>query len=232
MEASKSAERLYEWDMNSTNCNVSLSGDHSTDNNIFQTHVSNITRTNNTKLLGEIANSRGFKIAALNIGCLLAHTDEIRVYMNLQTIDILALNETRLDKSISNGQMYIPGYILERKDRNRNGGGVALSYIRNTINYELMHELNEDQLEWLSIKVSKPKIKYFIVGTASTLDVLSNHLWKSLKVDIFGLETNILGDFNCNVGSTPLESHTKHLLDICDLYLYHQVITECTRITN
>ena len=39
------AERLYEWDKDSINLNVSLSDDHSSDNNnIFQTQVSNITR--------------------------------------------------------------------------------------------------------------------------------------------------------------------------------------------
>ena len=84
--------------------------------------------------------------------------------MNSKTIDILALNETRQEKSISNGQMYKSGYILERKDRNRNGEGVA-RFIRNTINYELMHELNDGQLEWLCVKVSKLQIKYFSVGT-------------------------------------------------------------------
>ena len=47
MEARKSAERLYEWDINSVNVNVSLSDDHSTDNNnIFQTQVCKITRNN------------------------------------------------------------------------------------------------------------------------------------------------------------------------------------------
>ena len=42
---------------------------------------------------------------------------------------------------------------------------------------------------------------------------------------------NIIGDFNCNVGATLLESHTKKLLDICNLYQYHQLIREPTRIT-
>ena len=64
-------------------------------------------------------------MADLNIGCLWAHIDKIRLYMNSQPIDILALNETRQGKSISNGQMYKSGYILERKDRDRNGEGVA-----------------------------------------------------------------------------------------------------------
>ena len=74
--------------------------------------------------------------------------------MKSEIIYILSLNETRQDKYISNAQMYISGYILERKERNRNGGRVALIN-RNTINYELMHELNDDQLEWLCVKVSK-----------------------------------------------------------------------------
>ncbi|CAH3017235.1 unnamed protein product, partial [Porites evermanni] len=42
---------------------------------------------------------------------------------------------------------------------------------------------------------------------------------------------NILGDLNCNVAACPLESHTKNLLEICNLYQYHQLINEHTRIT-
>ena len=76
----------------------------------------------------------------MNIGSLPALIDEIRLYMNSQTIDIRKL------LIYSNDQMYKSGYILERKDRNRNGEGVA-RFIRNTINYELMHELNDGQLE-------------------------------------------------------------------------------------
>ena len=89
-----------------------------------------------------------FKLAAVNIVSLQAHIDELRVYMHSKVIDILAINESRLSSSISNGEVSIPGYILERYDRNRDGGGVAL-YIRNTINYELLHDYDDDSLEWL-----------------------------------------------------------------------------------
>ena len=78
-------------------------------------------------------------MAALNIVSLQAHIDELRVYMHSKVIDILAINESRLCSSISNGEVSITGYILERNDRNRDGGGVAL-YIKNTINYELLHD--------------------------------------------------------------------------------------------
>ena len=46
--------------------------------------------------------------------------------MSTKSVDILAINETRLDCTISNGEINIPGYVIERKDRNRSGGGVAL----------------------------------------------------------------------------------------------------------
>ena len=44
-------------------------------------------------------------------------------------IDILALNETRLDPSISDGLVSVDGYDLIRADRNRNGGGVCMHAI-------------------------------------------------------------------------------------------------------
>ena len=80
-----------------------------------------------------------------------------------KSVDILAINETRLDSSFSNTAVSIPGYFLERMDRNRNGGGVAL-YIRNSFNYENIQSLDEN-LELLCVKVIKPKAKPFIVGT-------------------------------------------------------------------
>ena len=51
------------------------------------------------------------------------------------------------------------------------------------------------------------------------------------RIESVGLEVNIWGDLNCNVAACPLESHTKSLLEICNLYQYHQLINEHTRIT-
>ena len=92
------------------------------------------------------------------------HIDQLRIYMLPKTVDILAINETRLDSSILNGEVSIPGYTLERKDRNRSGGGVAL-YIRDSINYKRLNDLPDANLELISIQVSKPRVKPFIVCT-------------------------------------------------------------------
>ena len=65
---------------------------------------------------------RGFKIASLNI----AHIGELRLLMTNQSLDVLALNETRLSDTLDNNCVQIRGYDIIRRDRNRNVGGVCL----------------------------------------------------------------------------------------------------------
>ena len=38
-------------------------------------------------------------------------------------LEILAINESKLDDSFTDGEISIPGYTIVRKDRNRHGGG-------------------------------------------------------------------------------------------------------------
>ena len=50
----------------------------------------------------EFPNIKGFKMGMLNIVSLPKYIDEIRIILADQYFDVLALNETRLDKNISN----------------------------------------------------------------------------------------------------------------------------------
>ena len=161
--------------------------------------------------------------------------DQLRIYMLSKTVDILAINETRLDSSIQNGEVSIPGYTLERKDRNRNGGGVAL-YIRDSINYKRLIDLPDDNIELISIQVSKPKAKPFIVCTwyrppGSTTELMNRFEDVLQKLDSYHMEVDIIGDLNCNVAATSPDCSTQKLLDICDSYQYSQLIDQPTRIT-
>ena len=76
--------------------------------------------------LHDIVKSKGLKIASLNINSLLKHLDEIRVLLEKYTFDILAINESKIDNSISNNEIHILGYDIIRNDRNGYGGGVVL----------------------------------------------------------------------------------------------------------
>ena len=86
------------------------------------------------------------------------HIDELRVFLAASTIDILAINETRLDSSIHDNEVHIPDYEIVRRDRSfngRSGGGVCF-YIHNCINYSIRSDLCIDQLENLCIEIRKP----------------------------------------------------------------------------
>ena len=65
----------------------------------------------------------------------------------------------------------------------------------------------------------------------SNVDAMKDFELLVQRIESLGLEVNILGDLNCNVAACPLESQTKNLLEICNLYQYHQLINEHTRIT-
>lgn len=142
--------------------------------------------------------------------------------MYLKVIDIFVINEFCFSSLILNGEVFILGYILERNDWNRDGGGVVL-YIRNIINYEFLYDYDDDRFEWLGIKVNKFMIKFFIVGIWYRFFDVNVEILMVFElfidcIEMLGLEVNIIGDFNCNVGVIFLELYIKKLLDICNFY--------------
>jgi hypothetical protein len=76
--------------------------------------------------LHSIANIKGFKLACNNINSLYKHIDEIRYILMSSPLEVLAINESKLDNTITDGEIHIHGYVIIRKDRNRHGGGVAI----------------------------------------------------------------------------------------------------------
>ena len=50
---------------------------------------------------------------------------------------------------ILNSEIYLPGYEIVRRDRNRNGGGVCF-YIKTAISYSVRTDLNINNLENMS----------------------------------------------------------------------------------
>ena len=154
------------------------------------------------KLNGKIKNTRGFKIAQLNIRSLIRHIDQFRYFLKDKQFDIICLNETLLDETINDHEVNIIGYEILRKDRNRNGGGVAV-YVRNTINYISRTELDTDYLETITVEISKPRSKPFIVNCMyrppnSTVELFSAYEKLIEKLDSENKEIILIGDFNCD----------------------------------
>ena len=92
---------------------------------------------------------RGFKLASLNVTSIIKHIDELRVLLVDHSIDVLAINETRLDSTINDNEVHISGYEIVRRDRSVNGkfGGGVCFYVRCNINFLPRFDMSIDQLE-------------------------------------------------------------------------------------
>ena len=153
-------------------------------------------------------------------------------------IDILAINETKLDATIKDGEVHLPGYDVVRKDREsngRNGGGVCI-YVRSNINFQLRADLSPNNLECLTVEITKPRSKPFLLSTwyrppQSSPDLFSTFERIIDKIDAENLELYLMGDLNCNLLSEVVSNNSSHLLNIIDIYGLTQLITEPTRVT-
>ena len=130
------------------------------------------------------------------------------------------------------GEVHLPGYDVVRKDREsngRNGGGVCI-YVRSNINFQLRADLSPNNLECLTVEISKPRSKPFLVSTwyrppQSSPDLFSTFERIIDKIDAENLELYLMGDLNCNLLSEVVSNNSSHLLNIIDIYGLTQLIT-------
>ena len=142
-----------------------------------------------------------------------------------KSVHILAINETKLDSTIKDSEVHLPGFDIVRKDRDingRNGGGVCI-YVRSNINFQLRADLSPSNLECFTIEITKPRSKPFLVSTwyrppQSSPDLFSTFETIIDKIDAENLELYLLGDLNCNLLSEAVDNNSSHLLNIMDIY--------------
>ena len=122
--------------------------------------------TNHHKPVPSFLTERGLLICSLNAHLLLKHKPEIKMILRENKIDILALNETKIDEIVDDSLISIDGYFHERHDRNRFGGGVLI-YIKDTITYERLQNDNTKlcDLETITIQVKPKYAKPFVIIT-------------------------------------------------------------------
>ena len=180
---------------------------------------------------------RGFVTAALNINSLLAHLDDLNFFLLDSKIDVLAINETKIDISVNDNEIYLPGFEVVRKDRSvngRSGGGVCI-YLRSNINYQIRNDLCDDRHECVVIEIIRPHSRPFIVSTwykppNSPQDIFRQFESSIDKVDSEQKDFYLLGDLNCNLHNGS-NHNSSTLTNILDIYGLSQLISEPTRIT-
>ena len=174
-------------------------------------------------------------MASLNITSLVKHIDELRIWISNQSLDLLVINETRLNSAIRDSYISLEGYDLIRKDWNRIGGGVCLC-IRDMVNFKTRFNLILEGLEAICVQVHNPKSKPFAtVGCyrPPNSDNLFLENFESViaKLDAQDREIFILGDLNCNYLTTNPNSYTTHLKNVSNVYQLSQIYKEPNRLT-
>ena len=173
----------------------------------------------------------GFKVLHFNISSLISNLSELIHIVHDLNIDVISLNETRLDVHIYNDELKIPEYKLFRKDRNRNGGGVAL-YIHSRINPSALNIQTNIESVWATVKTKSRNINIGSIyrppsSLASYFDNIIDCIEQATQN---GYELIILGDlnFNCITSDNSVESHVEMLQNTFDV---KQLIHSPTRVT-
>ena len=174
-------------------------------------------------------------MAMLNVASLVKHLDEIRLILLDKKLDVLAINETRLDSTNFDELVSIVGYNVLRADRDRNGGGVCI-YIRCHVNYTLRPDLVPTDLEAVCVEINQANSQSFIISSIYRPPCSTNEVFKKIEkliklIDGESKQLYIFGDLNCNMLQLNL-STTKKLQEIMELYQLTQLIDSPTRITN
>ena len=194
------------------------------------------TASTNYECIGEkVKTISGISIAHLNVCSLVKNIDEIRLMLNKAKIDIITFCETRLDSTISDNEIYVDGYNVVRNDRNRNGGGVII-YVNSRLNYKVLEEFHNYNLELACIEVDLNKQKPFLLLSLYRPPDSGIGVFDDIENVLQSVETRfcdyiLIGDMNCDLLHKTPSNYTKRLRSIADEYCLTQCVTKATRIT-
>jgi Reverse transcriptase (RNA-dependent DNA polymerase) len=137
---------------------------------------------------------------------------------HLSEFDVTIFTETKIDANVTNGSLHLPGFTINRRDRNSHGGGVC-SYIRDTLKPVCLNDV-QDKYATRGLEVTVDKV---VLGRRSTkllfigvyrppnsgvgwFDIFNDLI---LEVTLFG-SLCILGDLNADL--LDANSRTSRLL--------------------
>ena len=97
----------------------------------------------------------GLKLEHINVRGLIGKFNEITLLLEESNIDILAITEIHLDRSVRNEAVKITDYEVERYDRDKNGGGCLLYWkeiLDVTVN-SVMNATKATESVWIELHI-------------------------------------------------------------------------------
>ena len=176
-----------------------------------------------------------FKTAHLNVRSLRHKLDEVRLLLQNLNIDILCVSETRLDQTICDSHVARHGYQITRCDHTYNGyGGVAI-YVRDTITFQVRHDINtseELEMMWIEIpaRPNKDVLIACIYRPPSAPASYYNHIVDTLERASSFDKFMIVGDTNYNYEFNEDLYHNPIFM-LENMFMLKQLILSPTRVT-
>ena len=106
--------------------------------------------------------NRSFRIAALTVVSLRRHFCKIERVINEHKLQILGLSKTRLSEDIKDPEVDLEGFEIHRKDRNINGGGVAI-YVNSRISHNRRYDIDDPLLKVVAVEIISTRAKSYVV---------------------------------------------------------------------
>ena len=182
---------------------------------------------NITSLRSQFYGCHGLRFLFLNVNSLYSKIHEIEWFVGSARIDVLGLAETKIDDSISDSSISIPGFVLFRRDRSKNGGGVAL-YVRSTLQPVL--ECIHSDLEALVVKLPKLKIHFTVTYLPPSCTAATRNSLRKFIGNFSSLRNIVFGDFNIDALSDSATSSA--FIGSLATAGFAQLVSEFTRVTD
>ena len=204
------------------------------DNAQRNSEIKDLTEKSKSDLLGLIKlrneNPNNPNIAYLNINSLREKIVNLREICLKSSIDILCVDETKLDASYPNVQFHIEGYQFPpfRRDRNKHGGG-KMVFVRNNIIAQRLESLQEKESETICIEVTISKKSWCITFADRPPQndnkvMFFNELNLSLNQCVSKYDNIIvMGDQNIDISNKSKDNN--FLPDLCDTFSLQNIIT-------
>ena len=192
---------------NSTIAPKTLDTSNCSDENVDKNSDSNVDEQGSdnafTSLrLWRAKNKDRLTIGSLNINSLPNKIDDLRTLVT-DNLDILVVEETKIDDTFSDESIKIPGYKHKpfRRDRTRRGGGI-ITYVREDIPSKILNLVDiPNDIEGTFIEINLRKAKWLIFSTYLPPWQDKGYYFETIAkaLDVYGAKYEnmiLVGDFN------------------------------------
>ncbi len=91
--------------------------------------------------------TRGLKVCHLNARSLLPKIDNLRLFINKNPFDVIAIPQIWLKPSVTNAEINITNYSIARQDRKDITGRGTVIYVRDGLPYRSRADLQKNDIE-------------------------------------------------------------------------------------